>query len=85
MLSLFYTDVRVKKLLEFNQKEFFTGIDGPISMDDTGYIYVPTKCEKKTDKCFVHFYFHGCLTARYVELIISFIDYLNYICIYVSL
>ena len=30
------------QLLEFDQKEFFSGL---VSMDTTGYVYVPTSCQ----------------------------------------
>ena len=36
----------VLQLLEFDQTEFFGGNPGSFSMDTTGYVYVPTDCQK---------------------------------------
>ena len=37
----------ILQLLEFDQSEFF-GVAGKlISMDDTGYLYVPSGCQNK--------------------------------------
>ncbi|CAL8109987.1 unnamed protein product [Orchesella dallaii] len=53
-----------RNLLEFDQTEFFYGIEGNGEhfMDSIGYIYVPNQCYQR--KCFLHMYFHGCLTGR---------------------
>jgi poly(3-hydroxybutyrate) depolymerase len=31
-------------------------------MDSQGYIYVPRHCHRQ--RCYLHFYFHGCLNGR---------------------
>jgi hypothetical protein len=51
-------------LLAFDQSQF-TGAKTPgeISLADTGYVYVPTACQKSTKAsiCRVHVVIHGCL------------------------
>lgn len=37
------------QLLEFDQSEFFTVSDEWISMDKTGYLYVPSACRNKSN------------------------------------
>ena len=56
------TQVDLSRLLPFDQTEFFYGFAGPHFMDTIGYIYVPRQCQRNT--CYLHFYFHGCLTGR---------------------
>lgn len=47
----------------FDQTEFTQGL-ADHNIDDMGYYYVPTKCRSGTEQCYLHFYFHGCLTGR---------------------
>lgn len=48
-------------LIRFNQKEFFTPIVGKFEgMADDAFIYVPTNCQDKSEKCRFHIHFHGC-------------------------
>ena len=51
-------------LFEFDQKEFFE-ISTPAmsSMDDIGYVYVPTRCAAGA-LCKLHIAFHGCQQGR---------------------
>jgi hypothetical protein len=65
------TRPRLNQLLTFDQTEFFYGYDGPAFMDTEGYLYIPRQCQRQ--KCFLHFYFHGCLTGRYG----SYVSFLN--------
>ncbi|ODM94288.1 Long-chain fatty acid transport protein 6 [Orchesella cincta] len=53
-----------RNFLRFDQTEFFYGIEGNGDhfMDTIGYIYVPRQCYQR--RCFLHLYFHGCLTGR---------------------
>jgi hypothetical protein len=46
------------RLLVFDQKEFSKGNARALSMDDTGYAYVPKACE--AGQCRVHVALHGC-------------------------
>jgi poly(3-hydroxybutyrate) depolymerase len=46
------------RLLPFDQKAFSNGDAKAISLDDTGYVYVPKACE--TEQCRVHIALHGC-------------------------
>jgi predicted esterase len=50
-------------LLDFDQSEFFRGFPGLVSMDTTGYVYVPTQCLKGA-ACRLHIAFHGCRQNR---------------------
>ncbi|ODM94289.1 hypothetical protein Ocin01_12393 [Orchesella cincta] len=54
----------LRNLMEFDQTEFFYGIEGNGEhfMDTVGYIFVPQQCYQR--RCFLHLYFHGCLTGR---------------------
>ena len=36
------------QLFEFDQSEFFVDLPEVVSMDSTGFIYVPTACQNKT-------------------------------------
>lgn len=49
-------------LLEFDQTEFFDTNDESISMDETGFIYVPADCTISNSQggCRLHVVFHGC-------------------------
>jgi poly(3-hydroxybutyrate) depolymerase len=46
------------RLLAFEQREFSKGDTTAVSMDDTGYAYVPKACEAA--QCRVHVALHGC-------------------------
>jgi poly(3-hydroxybutyrate) depolymerase len=46
------------RLLAFEQREFSKGDTKAVSMDDTGYAYVPKACEAA--QCRVHVALHGC-------------------------
>jgi poly(3-hydroxybutyrate) depolymerase len=46
------------RLLAFDQREFSKGDAKALSMDDTGYAYVPVACE--AGQCRVHVALHGC-------------------------
>ena len=46
------------RLLAFDQREFSKGDAKALSMDDTGYAYVPKACE--AGQCRVHVALHGC-------------------------
>lgn len=48
----------VGSIVKFNQEEFMTGSASSISMDDTGYAYIPEICS--TESCKVHVVLHGC-------------------------
>jgi poly(3-hydroxybutyrate) depolymerase len=45
-------------LYEFDQTEFFTGT--MTSLDQTGFIYIPTACANGATQCKLHMSFHGC-------------------------
>ena len=47
------------KIIEFSQREFFSGSSSSIGMADTGYVYVPQSCANQ-QPCRVHIAFHGC-------------------------
>ncbi|HYR36971.1 MAG TPA: hypothetical protein VEQ87_21980 [Burkholderiales bacterium] len=46
------------RLVRFDQKGYAGGDAKAISMDDTGFVYVPERCA--TTRCRVHVAFHGC-------------------------
>ena len=46
------------QLLRFEQRTHAGGDAHGISMDDTGFVYVPQRCTK--ERCRVHVAFHGC-------------------------
>jgi len=50
-------------LVTFKQQQFVPGKGNPstISLDTTGYAYVPSGCQSKGSGCRVHVVFHGCL------------------------
>ncbi|KAK3577426.1 hypothetical protein CHS0354_032275 [Potamilus streckersoni] len=56
------------KLLKFNQEVFFyVSTPSMYSMDDIGFIYVPSRCLDKSRSCKLHIAFHGCLMGqRYI-------------------
>jgi hypothetical protein len=53
---------------EFDQREFFY-ISPPLlsSMDNSGYVYVPSRCINSQTKCRLHVAFHGCLMGKHKE------------------
>jgi poly(3-hydroxybutyrate) depolymerase len=46
------------RLLSFDQRPFAAGDAKAISMDDSGFLYVPQRCQ--SERCRVHVVFHGC-------------------------
>jgi poly(3-hydroxybutyrate) depolymerase len=46
------------RLVAFDQKGYAGGDAKAISMDDSGFVYVPKRCA--TERCRVHVAFHGC-------------------------
>jgi poly(3-hydroxybutyrate) depolymerase len=52
------------ELLEFDQSEFTSGNPDAISLDDIGFVYIPSGCKDKTRRCRVHIAFHGCVQSR---------------------
>lgn len=53
------------QLIQFDQGDFFY-FSGPstYSMDDVGYVYVPTGCLDKHTACKLHIAFHGCAQGQ---------------------
>ena len=50
-------------LLQFNQKPYLPVLTTS-SLEDTGYIYVPTSCASGTKSCSLHIALHGCLQEQ---------------------
>jgi len=50
------------QLLQYDQTEF--GGNAASSMDSTGYVFVPTRCQDRTRQCKLHIAFHGCEQSR---------------------
>ncbi|XP_071479622.1 poly(3-hydroxybutyrate) depolymerase-like [Diadema antillarum] len=48
------------ELVAFDQDEFFGGNAATESVDDTGYVYVPSGCKTDASGCRVHIALHGC-------------------------
>jgi len=48
---------------QFDQQEFFENRAEDVSMDSTGYIYIPERCKSAT--CNLHMHFHGCGMGRF--------------------
>lgn len=46
------------RLVRFDQQPFAEGDAKAISLDDTGFLYIPARC--KSERCRVHVAFHGC-------------------------
>lgn len=46
-------------LFEFDQTEFFTGTQ--TSLNEFGYIYIPSACQDGSTACRLHMSYHGCL------------------------
>jgi len=51
------------QIINFNQSQFVTN-PRSISLDDTGYVYVPAACASGA-ACHLHVSFHGCLQGAY--------------------
>lgn len=48
-------------LLRFEQSKYvLSGVPSAISMGDTGYVYIPSKCASGSETCRLHVAFHGC-------------------------
>merc|ERR1711974_452267 len=65
-LSFFYGELerpgiaKKENLFAFNQGAYTPGISpASISMDETGFVYVPTSCQNG-EECKLHICFHGC-------------------------
>ncbi|XP_077985961.1 poly(3-hydroxybutyrate) depolymerase-like [Glandiceps talaboti] len=58
-----YGDPLAGELLAFDQTELEPSYIGSTSLDDQGYIYVPSGC-KDTLGCKLHLVFHGCNQGR---------------------
>ncbi|KAK7074934.1 hypothetical protein SK128_015272 [Halocaridina rubra] len=51
----------------FDQTDYFYISDPALSsMDDMGYVYIPSGCVDKTNVCKLHIALHGCLMGRYL-------------------
>lgn len=50
-------DYNIKNLFTFDQTKFFSG---NISVDDIGFVYIPTGCQDRTSPCKLHIAIHGC-------------------------
>ncbi|XP_064597148.1 poly(3-hydroxybutyrate) depolymerase-like [Liolophura sinensis] len=54
------------QLLKFDQSDvFYLSTPETYSMDNIGYIYVPSGCAGKSAKCKLHIAFHGCKQGRH--------------------
>lgn len=51
-------------LYQFDQTDFYTGAGKDISLDSTGYIYIPSSCADGANPCRLHVSFHGCSQAQ---------------------
>jgi len=49
-------------MYEFNQQTYVPGNGAPssISLNPTGYVYIPNNCMDTSNSCRVHVVFHGC-------------------------
>ena len=52
-------------LFKFDQKEFFNNKPSSASMDDIGFVYIPTECKDPTRLCKLHIALHGCQQGFY--------------------
>lgn len=53
------------QLIKFDQTDFFyLSSPATYSMDNFGYVYVPTACRTKHTACKLHIAFHGCLMGQ---------------------
>lgn len=50
------------ELKEFDQGEF--GGNAATSMDSTGFVYIPSGCKDRTQKCKFHISLHGCSQSK---------------------
>lgn len=50
------------QLLQFDQREF--GGNAISSMDQAGYVYIPTNCQSRSKPCKLHIAFHGCQQSK---------------------
>lgn len=68
VLNSLYTDMvsssayKVENLFKFDQTEHFSG---EISVDSTGFIYIPSACADHTTPCRFHVAIHGCSQGQY--------------------
>ncbi|XP_063400207.1 poly(3-hydroxybutyrate) depolymerase-like [Mytilus trossulus] len=53
------------QLLTFDQSEFTENSTSAYSMDNTGYVYIPSGCSQNTSKCKLHIALHGCKMGRH--------------------
>jgi predicted esterase len=52
---------------EFDQRDFFyVSLPAVSSMDNTGYVYVPSGCVNNQNSCRLHVAFHGCQQGRHL-------------------
>nr|XP_006814224.1 PREDICTED: uncharacterized protein LOC102800916 [Saccoglossus kowalevskii] len=51
-------------MMQFDQTELIPSYSGSHSLDDIGFIYVPSGC-KTTPGCKLHVVYHGCLQGRH--------------------
>jgi len=75
--SKYSNDIGISSnLFEFDQTSYIQSIGSTasaLSMDTTGYIYVPSSCQNNNSSCKVHIAYHGCQQSySYVGL-----DYVN--------
>ncbi|KAF2351537.1 Alpha/Beta hydrolase fold, partial [Trinorchestia longiramus] len=49
---------------EFDQSVFISGTPSSISMDDVGFVYIPSACADGSTICKLHIALHGCLQGR---------------------
>ena len=61
-INKFFDSSLFGQFIEFDQTEFFGLVRG--YMDTTGYIYVPSNCQDKTNQCRLHIALHGCRQGR---------------------
>nr|KAG5707068.1 hypothetical protein BaRGS_011779 [Batillaria attramentaria] len=53
------------QLMQFDQGDFFhLSSPSTYSMDDIGYVYIPTGCQDKHTACKLHIAFHGCAQGQ---------------------
>ena len=56
----------LRRLFAFDQTRYIK--EGYHGMDRTGYVYIPRYCGRGfggfSRTCYLHFYFHGCLSGR---------------------
>jgi len=58
------------EIMLFDQNPYFVdGSANNYSMNDTGYIYIPSGCTNGTTVCKLHVVFHGCSQYRFGKVI----------------